>query len=367
MLGVAPALLMAGRVETGYRDILNGSAPRRPAGPLEIPMVSPWLVFVLSGGAVVLAGIRLSRESDTIAELTGLGRVWIGAILVAAATSLPEMTTDIYAVRQGHVNLAVGDLFGSSMANMLILALVDLAVPHERVLARVARGQVLVGTLAISLTAVAAAGVLADSASTVFGLGWAPLAVLIGYVAGMRLLYANRDVRATLGPEAAPKAAAASALIRPLIGFGAATAVIFVAARFLAASAAEIADLLGISTGLMGITLLAITTSLPEAVVSLASVRAGAHDLAVGNLLGSNSFNMVIFAVLDVVEGPGSLLAQAEHAVLIGALFAILLKSEALLDVMNTAARRVPAIEPGPWLLVVTYLAGVYLSYLGAQ
>jgi cation:H+ antiporter len=330
-------------------------------------MIAPALVFVLSGAVVILAGIRLSRDSDAIAERTGIGRVWIGAILVAAATSLPEMTTDVYAVRQGHVNLAVGDLFGSSMANMLILALVDLATRHERVLAQVARGQVLVGTLAISLTAIAGVGVLASGTFTVLGVGWAPLVVAGSYLAGVRLLYANREVRAALAPQDAPAPAAPASLSRALVGFGAATLAILVAARFLAGSAAELADLLGISTGLMGITLLALTTSLPEAVVALASVRAGAHDLAVGNLLGSNCFNMAILLVLDVADGPGALLMQVEREVLIAAFFAILLTAQALLDALNTADRRAPAIEPGPWLLIGTYAAGVLLAYVGTQ
>jgi cation:H+ antiporter len=246
------------------------------------------------------------------------------------------------------------------------LALVDLATRHERVLARVARGQVLVGTLAISLTAMAAAGVLASGTLTLFGVGWAPLVVGVGYLAGVRLLYANREVRSALGPQEAPKAASKPNLARALLGFGAATLVILIAARFLASSAVDIAQLLGISTGLMGITLLAITTSLPEGVVALASVRAGAHDLAVGNLLGSNCFNMAILLILDVADGPGALLASVSHDVLLGALFAIALTSQALLDVLNTADRRAPAIEPGPWLLVGTYAAGIYLTYLAA-
>lgn len=86
-----------------------------------------WLIFAVASAAVVVAGVRLARDGDVIAERTGLGGAWVGAILLAAATSLPELTTDIFAVRQGQVSLAVGDLFGSSMVNMLILAVADLA------------------------------------------------------------------------------------------------------------------------------------------------------------------------------------------------------------------------------------------------
>jgi cation:H+ antiporter len=77
---------------------------------------------------VVLAGSALARHADAIAEATKVGRRWIGSVLLAGATSLPELTTDVAAVRLGAVDLAVGDLFGSSLANMLILNACNMAV-----------------------------------------------------------------------------------------------------------------------------------------------------------------------------------------------------------------------------------------------
>lgn len=80
------------------------------------------VIFIASASLLVGAGIRLARDGDVVAAGTGLGGMWVGAILVAAVTSLPELTTDVSAVWQGAPALAVGDLFGSNMANMLILA-----------------------------------------------------------------------------------------------------------------------------------------------------------------------------------------------------------------------------------------------------
>ena len=92
------------------------------------------LAFIGAGAVVILAGTALARYGDAIAEATGLGRLWIGSVLLAGATSLPELTTGISAVRLGAVDLAVGDLFGSSLANMLILAVIDLLPPQRQVL-----------------------------------------------------------------------------------------------------------------------------------------------------------------------------------------------------------------------------------------
>lgn len=88
------------------------------------------VTFVVSASLLVGAGIRLARDGDLVAAGTGLGGMWVGAILVAAMTSLPEFTTDMSAVWRNVPGLAVGDLFGSNTANVLILATADLLTRH---------------------------------------------------------------------------------------------------------------------------------------------------------------------------------------------------------------------------------------------
>lgn len=154
--------------------------------------MSAWIIFSLSGLVVVLAGVRLTRSGDTIAEETGLGGAWVGAVFIAIATSLPELATDYFAVRLGEYDLAIGDLFGSSMANMLILALLDLFLWRQRVLTRVAVNQALVGLLGISVTVLAVGGVVIDLDVSLMGIGWAPLLIGGTYLMGVRLFHHNR-------------------------------------------------------------------------------------------------------------------------------------------------------------------------------
>jgi cation:H+ antiporter len=324
--------------------------------------MAAWLTFTVSAAAVIAAGIRLARDGEVIAEDTGLGGMWVGAILMAAATSLPELVTDISAIRQGAAALAVGDLFGSCMANMLILAVADLLVRKTRVLTRVAVSQAAVGTIGIGLTAVAVVGVLAGGGN-VLGLGWATLAIAVGYVAGMRLLHANRPEPPFRTEAQAEQMKRLATGLRPaLVGFAAGAVVIVIAAPFLASSTAELADQLGISQGFAGMVLLALTTSMPEVVVSIATVRAGAYDLAVGNLLGSNCFNMAVLVPLDLVHGQGSLLAAVDREVVVAGMASIVLTSLALLDVLDRGERGVRWIEPRPIVMILVYGAGLYLS-----
>jgi cation:H+ antiporter len=321
-----------------------------------------WLTFLLSAAMVIAAGIRIARDGDTIAEGTGLGGVWVGALLIAAATSLPELATCLSAVHQDNPGLAVGDLFGASMANMATLAVADLLVRETRVLTRVALNQAAVGVIAICLTTVAALGMLAGR-GVALGVGWAPLVIGGGYIVGMRVLHANRPVPPFRTPAQVAEAVPGRRAVRhALVRFGLAGIVILIAAPLLASSAAAIATQLGISRGFAGMVLLALTTTMPEAVVTIVAVRRGTYDLAVGNLLGSNCFNMAVLLPLDLVQGAGSILMVVERELVVGALIGVLLMGLALLDVLDRTERRRWIFDPGPPLMIAVYLAGLYLT-----
>lgn len=323
-----------------------------------------WLAFALSAAVVVAAGQQLASAGDTIAERTGLGRAWVGAILVAGATSLPELTTDLFAVRQGTPDLAIGDLFGSCMANMLILAVADLSLTRVRVLTRVAINQAIVGTLAVTLIAVAIAGALTAGELHVFGVGWSTPAILFGYASGMRLIHVNRGGPPFMSEAAALEAERGGSGLRAAVArFLIAALVILVAGRELAAASADVARQLGITAGLMGFALLALATSLPEVAVTVSSLRTGAYDLAVGNLLGSNAFNIVILALLDLADDGSVLLTHAGPGELAGGMFAAFLIGQTLLDLLNRSQRHVWYLEPGAILRVLTWLLGMLLVW----
>ena len=96
-------------------------------------MFIPWAGFLASAAVIVYAGTKLSRYGDQIATLTGLGGLWIGVVLMAAATSLPEIFTTVSAGWLNTPDLAAGNLFGAGMSNMLTLGLIDLLHRQKRV------------------------------------------------------------------------------------------------------------------------------------------------------------------------------------------------------------------------------------------
>jgi cation:H+ antiporter len=333
--------------------------------------------FSLSGAAVVFAGVRLARHGDVIAARTRLGRFWVGSLFLAASTSLPELTTDITAVRLGALDLAAGDLFGSSMANMLILALLSL-VPGTQLFRRAALDNGLSASLAIGLTATAALLVLIRPEARMFGVGFGSLVIGVGYVTGMWAVYRSstvaqralevEEIAAASGASgsggARPMGSPAPSLRPAVTGFLVASVVVLVAAPLFALSAKRLAELTGLAQSFVGTWLVGLTTSLPELVTSLAAVRMGAYDLAVGNLFGSNAVNMVMFLPLDVANGGRVFLATVSAVHILSALIAIVLMVIGLASIIYRGKSPSALVEPSSALMLLIYVVGLGLVYL---
>ncbi len=319
--------------------------------------------FLLVGVAVFAIASRLARHADAIADATGLGRLWIGTVLLAASTSLPELTTDVNAALLDAVDIGVGDLFGSTLANMLILALIDLGYRRRGVLANASPDHALVGTLAVVLTAVAGIAIALGGWGRIGHVGIETLVIVMLYLLGMRAVYGN--MQPTAPPEQLALGETSRTLLRRgLVGFGMAAAGLLVTAPFLVLSAEALAIEAGLTETFVGTLLVGFTTSFPEIAASVAAVRLGALDLAVGNLLGSNAFNMCILLAMDLAYRPGPVLAHAspEHAV--SAQLAVLAIALAVLGLLARRGRPPGLVRIESVLIVLTYAgaAGVLAS-----
>ncbi|MFN2377569.1 MAG: sodium:calcium antiporter [Candidatus Binatia bacterium] len=321
------------------------------------------LAFLGSGFVVVLAGVALARHADDIAELTGLGRIWIGSTLLAAATSLPEAATGMAAVRFGAHDLAAGELFGSCMANMFLLGIIDLVSRDLPVLRRAALDHALSAALSMLLLAIATLFLLLRPAHTLFGVGSASMSLLLVYIAGARALYRHNTREAPAPTETTRPAAASASLRQALTRFAGAAAAILAAAPVFAWSAQQIAESSGLGNTFIGTLLVGFSTSLPEFVASIAAVRAGALDMAVGNLFGSNALNMALFFALDMAEPGQGIFSNLDPGHALSALLAMIMTSIALAALFYRAKRRFAVIEPDSALLVLSYLAGICLLY----
>jgi cation:H+ antiporter len=336
-------------------------------------MLISWVLFLASASVIVYAGTKLSHYGDRIADLTGLGGLWIGVILMAGATSLPEIFTDVSAALIDAPDLAVGDLFGSNMANMLILGIIDLVHRQKRVWQQAAFEHALSAGLAMFLTGLAAFFILLGQDVKHLGIGSGSAILLLFYILGMRLIFRQESVKRRQREQ--EKVAEVQAgeedkgpskrdgLKRAGVGFGLAALLLLIAAPILATSANRIAEQSGVSSGFVGASLVAIATSLPELVTAIAAVRLGAFDLAVGNLFGSNAFNMAAFFFVDTAYRSGPLfnIVSDDHAMT--AIWSILLMSTALMGIIYRVEKRYMLIEPDSFVIILGYCLGLWLVF----
>jgi cation:H+ antiporter len=332
-------------------------------------MAAALLQFALCAAAVAVAGTFLTRYADAIADITKLGRVLVGSIFLAGATSLPELLVDINAVQQGMPDLAVGDLMGSSLFNLLILAVADLLHrSREKMLSRAAAGHALSATMSIALTAMAAAAILLGKklgGFTFLGAGPGTWLIVVAYVAGLRIVFFDQRAAAAArgghGQEVLLPAGKMS-LARAVVGYVVCALVIVVAAPFLAEAAGEIAKRSGLGDTFVGTTLVAFCTSLPELVATLAAVRMGAFDLAIGNIFGSNAFNMILLFPLDLFH-TGPLLASASQSHAVTCLATIVITSVAVMGQLYQVERRRRFFEPDALTVVLLIVGALALLY----
>lgn len=322
--------------------------------------------FAISALVIIVAGTFLSRYADEIAERTGLGRLLIGSVLLAGATSLPELSVDVSAVRNGMADLAVGDLMGSSLFNLLILAVLDLSSHSKGImLSRKAARHALSGNVSAALILIVAMCLLTQpvlGTKEFAGISYGLWLVMFGYLFGVRMISCDQTASRAESDTSEAQHTAPGGWIAPAMGFCVAAAAIVVSGPFLADAAGQLADATGLGKSFMGTTLVAFSTSLPELVASLAALRMGAHDLAIGNVFGSNAFNTLLLIPLDLAH-PGPLLLEVSKVHAVTCVASVIATLVVVLGQLYQVERRRRFIEPDASLVIAVVFGSLWLIY----
>ena len=307
-----------------------------------------WIEFLLCAGLVFWAGSLLSKYGDVIAEKTGLGRVWLGAILIAGVTSLPELASGISAVAWLKVpNLAAGAALGSCLFNLALIAIMDLVYQPGRVLAKAQDVHILSAGLGVLLLGIVAMGVLIGPTMNSFGgLGLSVLSIVIIvlYAIGGRMIARLEKDRMNevLEQEARVNAYDAISARQSYIVFVLSAIGIVALGIWLASIGDRLSASTGLSASFVGNLFLAISTSLPEIAASLAAIRLGAIDLAIGNVLGSNLFNITLFFFYDLADGRANFWASLTNANAFAAVMTIMMTGVVIISLMYRASPKTP-------------------------
>lgn len=320
-----------------------------------------WIKFIASAVGIVVAANFLAKYGDIIAVRTGLGGMFIGVLLMAGATSLPEVLTSINAVNQNTPDIAAGNLLGSNAFNMLLLAFLDLLYRKKRLLRKAARRHALSGSLAILMIVLVLYLMLADIDIKIGWVGLDALIIVVVYILAVRMI--SREGNPASEEKAEEIPAEAPRLGAGLLGFTAAAGALILITPVMVQSSTEIAGITGLGTTFVGTTLVALVTSLPELVTTIAAIRIDASDMAIGNLFGSNMFNMFALGLTDFFYTGGRFLDVIDPAFLMVGMVGLLMTAVALVGNLGRLERRLGFIEIDALALFIIYFSGMWMLY----
>ena len=307
-----------------------------------------WSLFIACTAVILFTGTLLSKYGDILAEKSGLGRTLIGVILMASVTSLPELITGISSIIIFDLpNIAAGDVIGSCMFNLVILALLDLVdfgnpLPLP---ARAHQGHVLSAGFGILLLGLVVMGVVAgERLPRIAWIGVYSVVFIAVYMVAMRMIFLHEKHRISRFIEEMAEELQYQHMsgARALAMYVLNAVVLIGAATYLPHLGEQIAELTGLGQTFVGNILIALSTSLPEVAVSVAAVRIGAIDMAVGNLFGSNLFNIAVLALDDILYVKGPLLLWISSTHTVAAVSAICMTAIAIIGLTYRTTNKKP-------------------------
>lgn len=332
----------------------------------ELPLFANAALFTAAALIVLGAGVMLTRRADVLADRTGIGEAVVGAVLLGVATSLSGTVTSVTAAAGGDTALSISNALGGIAVQTAFLAVADLFyrkanLEHAAASAvNLMQATVLIVLLAIVLVAAM------WPAISVGGLHPASFVLVVVYLGGMRLarqarerpMWLPKETGATRAdvPSDADDAPATRIIVLQLCGL---IVLVGAAGWVLAETGVALAAQTGWSQTVVGTLLTAVVTSFPELVTTVAAVRRGALQLAVGGIIGGNTYDVLFLAASDAAYRDGSIYhaMEARHLGLAG--LGILMAGVLVLGLLRRQRHGAAGIGFESVLLLALYLASV--------
>ena len=310
------------------------------------------LIFAVAGLIVLaFAADHFVAGAARLAVFYDVSPVVIGAVLIGFGTSAPEMVVSGIAAGQGDLDIGVGNIIGSNVANISLVLAAAAAVRTIPVASATLRREVPISVASVLVFALLVQGGITRFEGGVFA------ALILGF-----LVFVLRSSSSTDGsfagdvgefvgdePVVVEKAAA-----RALVGL----AFVVVSSYFIVDGAERVANALELSGGFVGFTLVALGTSAPELVTSVQAARQGETELLVGNLLGSNVFNSLAVGGIIGLVGPGPLLDKTLAETGSGLMVVIVITSAVFMRIGGSVGRNKAFVLFFLWVVSVVVLSG---------
>ena len=324
-------------------------------------------IFAAAALVVAVGGIMITRRAESLARLTGLGQAVMGALFLGATTSLSGLVTSLTAAAGGHAALSVSNGIGGIAAQTAFLAIADLAYRKANLEHAAASETNLVqGALLIVLLAIPLLAMLAPPVA-MLGVHPASILLLASYVYGVHLIsQAHRvpmwrptQTRETQPPERVSAPRGRRALLRLWLEFATLAVLVGSGGWAIAKSGVAISVHADISQSAVGTIFTAISTSLPELVIAVTAVRAGALTLAVGDIIGGNTFDVLFLCFSDLFYRQGSIYHAATPTQAFWIALSLLMTAVLLTGLLRRQKHGIANIGFESFLVLLLYAGGV--------
>jgi cation:H+ antiporter len=318
-----------------------------------------WAQFAIAASIIIVSGYKLSHYGDQIAKRTGLGKTFMGIVLFSTVTSLPELSVCITSISVvGAPDLAIGNIFGSNVFNLLLIAVLDIVQGKGAILDLLSLSHVLAASLGILLAGLTILSIGLGLSFNLGFLGAESIILILIYALGMKILYRHEMLGSVAGSSEAQEAEEIPKGKSVYLFFAIGAIAIVGAGMWLSVTADAIAQATGWGRSFVGSFMLAVVTSLPELAVGIPLVRMGAFNMAIGNLLGSNIFNIAIIPVADIAFTKGAILASVSQDHILTAVLGIVMTNIVIMDLIYRAKKVPWRIGWGSVSIIALYFLG---------
>ena len=310
-------------------------------------------------GIIFMAANLLTKYADILAEKLNLSRSWVGLVLLAVITSLPELSNSLSAtVFVGKPDLGVGNLLGACLMNLLLIAFMDYLHKNKPVFNKLDSGHILSAGFAILLLTLVCLGIFFSSTMNARLI---TLAIFLVYLIGQRQIFIFEKGK-ILGIE---KIYTKESIPSALINFIFFASLVVAAGIWLSTLGNSLTIQTGLGTTFVGSIILSLITTLPELTVSFSAMRLGAPDMAVSNLLGSVLFNVVLISVIDPFSRQAPLLSAISNLNILTALASIICLCIVTVGIIKHSKNKLFAgFSWNSVLIILTVLYSWYLLFM---
>ena len=324
-----------------------------------------WIQYLIGVIIIVFTGSKLTRYGDIIGEKTGMSGLWVGILLLAGATSLPELVTSVSAaIFVGAPNLSFGNIFGSNNFNIFIIALLDIIILRSPVFRKASTNHLFTIALGMCLTCLGLTGIILGKMSFTMYLYIISILIGITYVGGTWLVSViEKKVAVETVTEEVQYGDVT--LIKAIVVFSINAVIIVGACIWLSFLGDQIAEITGWGRTFVGSIFLALATSLPELVVTgSALVQVKDLDMALGNIFGSNLFNIMIIPITDLCYRSRSIFTGVEGNHIVTGIICLIMYCVCIIGMKFPIQRKWKNIFGLDTLfLIALYIAGNYILF----